>query len=195
MTAKEIKRFLKIHPDKPFSAAKFEYSLYLSPEAEEITNTIIDNSIEKTEEEDLIYATKINQTDNPEELLQLMRKELSGLNKAALRKKILQYEDKMRLLIQRKALTNRQDIFIENTLHFLLHSKENYCNWIIDNYQEFKSEYLKSMICLVLGFRGDESMIPMMMEETERFEKCYPDESYEQAPLLAIQELAVRFYS
>ena len=44
-----------------------------------------------------------------------------------------------------------QDIFIENTLHFLLYSKVNDCDWIIDNYNVFKSEYLKSMLCLVLS--------------------------------------------
>ncbi|MBP3889567.1 MAG: hypothetical protein J6F30_18250 [Cellulosilyticum sp.] len=194
MTKKEIKRFLELHPDKPISAAKFEYSWYLMPEASEIANTILEETIKKTEE-DLMYETKIAKIDNPEELLHLMRKKLSGLNRSALRKKILEYEEGMLPLIQRKALTSMQDIFIENTLHFLLHSKVNECKWIIDNYQVFKSEYLKSMLCLVLGFRGDKSLIPMMMKETERFERYYPEESYEQAPLLAIQELAVRFYN
>ena len=30
---KEVHKFLDKHPDIPFSAAKFEYSLYLEPEA------------------------------------------------------------------------------------------------------------------------------------------------------------------
>ena len=33
------------------------------------------------------------------------------------------------------------------------------------------------------------------MKETERFEKDYPDNSYEQGPLLVIQEMMVRFYA
>lgn len=49
---------------------------------------------------------------------------------------------------------------------------------------------MKSMLCLVLGFRGDVSLIPMLMAETERFERDYPFNSYEQAPILAVQELA-----
>ena len=44
-----------------------------------------------------------------------------------------------------------------------------------------------------MGFRGDVSLIPMLMAETERFERDYPSKSYEQAPILAVQELATRF--
>ena len=36
-------------------------------------------------------------------------------------------------------------------------------------------------------------MIPFLMEETERLERMYPQETYAQGPILAIQELAVRF--
>ena len=36
-------------------------------------------------------------------------------------------------------------------------------------------------------------MIPFLMKETERLERMYPQETYAQGPILAIQELAVRF--
>ena len=52
---------------------------------------------------------------------------------------------------------------------------------------------MKSMLCLVLGFRGDVSMIDFLMSEAERLENEYPDESFDQGPTLAVQELAVRF--
>ena len=35
ISKKEVHKFLDKHPDIPFSAAKFEYSLYLEPEAGE----------------------------------------------------------------------------------------------------------------------------------------------------------------
>ena len=56
-----------------------------------------------------------------------------------------------------------------------------------------RSEYLKSMLCLVLGFRGDDSIIHFLMKEVERFELYYPDKRYEQGPLLALYELKERF--
>lgn len=193
MTRKEIENFLSRHPDKEISAAKFEYSLYLMPEVTEISNEILDNVFKKTEE-DLRYENVIKETDDPEGLLKLMRKKISWRNKERLCKRILQYEEVMCPLIQKKALTNKQDIFIENTLRFFLYSAKNYSNWILENYNNINSEYLKSLLCLVIGFKGEKDSIPMLMKETERFEKSYPNESYEQGPLLAIQELMVRFY-
>jgi len=33
----------------------------------------------------------------------------------------------------------------------------------------------------------------MLMAETERFERDYPSESYEQAPILAVEEFAIQY--
>ena len=60
-------------------------------------------------------------------------------------------------------------------------------------YSNIWNEYFKSMLCLVIGFRGDVEMIPFLMKETERLERMYLQETYAQGPILAIQELAVRF--
>ena len=38
-------------------------------------------------------------------------------------------------------------------------------------------------------------MIPFLMKETKRLERMDPQEAYAQGPILAIQELAVRFLS
>jgi len=122
-----------------------------------------------------------------------MRQPISGLNRAKLQKKLLQYENELLPLIQSRAMTNRQDFFIENTTQFFLHSQNNYSDWILQNYNVFKSEYLKSLLCLVLGVRADDvSLIPMLMSEVERFEHDYPSQTFEHAPLIAIRELAVR---
>ena len=193
MTRKEIEKFLERHPFKEFSVAKFEYSLYLTPQAQEITNHLLSKMLKKSKE-DLSYESIIKETDDPEELLKLMRKKFSWQNEESLRKKVLQYEEEMCPLIQKKALTNKQDIFIENILKFFLHSTKNYTDWIIENYNNISSEYLKSLLCLVIGFRGNKESIPMLMREAERFEKSYPEQSYEQGPLFAIYELMMNFY-
>lgn len=191
ITQKVIDEFLNSHPDKPFSAAKLHYSLYLEPEIEEQAKNYA-MEMEKTEE-DLKYEKVIADTEEPEELLGLMRKNMSGLNRDALRKKILEKEAEMLPYIQKKVRNNGQDVFIEHALHFFLHSRENYCEWILKEYSSLRSEYLKSSLCLVLGFRGELDLVPFLMKETERFEREYPDDNYEQAPLLAVQELGVRF--
>ena len=192
ISKKEVHKFLDKHPDIPFSAAKFEYSLYLEPEAVEYANAISEKMLDESEE-DLHSKRMIEQAETTEELLKLMRKPLSGGNRSRLRGKLLEYETVMMQCIKEKTMKNGQDIFIENTLYFFLHCEENCCDWLMKEYSNIRNEYLKSMLCLVIGFRGDVEMIPFLMKETERLERMYPQETYAQGPILAIQELAVRF--
>ena len=192
ISKKEVHKFLDKHPDIPFSAAKFEYSLYLEPEAVEYANAVSEKMLGESEE-DLHSKRMIEQAETTEELLKLMRKPLSGGNRSRLRRKLLEYETVLMPCIKEKIMKNGQDIFIENTLYFFLHCEENCCNWLMKEYFNIRNEYLRSMLCLVIGFRGDVEMIPFLMKETERLERMYPQETYAQGPILAIQELAVRF--
>ena len=91
ISKKEVHKFLDKHPDIPFSAAKFEYSLYLEPEAVEYANAISEKILGESEE-DLHSKRMIEQA---EELLKLMRKPLSGGNRRRLRRKerICQYSE------------------------------------------------------------------------------------------------------
>ncbi len=192
ISKKEVHKFLDQHPDIPFSAAKFEYSLYLEPEAVEYANAVSEKMLGESEE-DLRSKRMIERAETTEEMLKLMRKPLSGGNRSRLRGKLLEYETVLMPCIKEKTMKNGQDIFIENTLYFFLHCEENCCDWLMKEYSNIRNEYLKSMLCLVIGFRGDVEMIPFLMKETERLERMYPQETYAQGPILAIQELAVRF--
>jgi len=106
----------------------------------------------------------------------------------------LENEELVMPLIKEKCLTNRQDHFIENAVYFFLYCKTNVSDWITENYSHFKSECLKSMFCLILGFRCEKELIPFLISEAERFERYYPDETFDQGPVLAVQELAERFF-
>lgn len=188
----EVKKFLVSHRDVEFSAAKFEYSIYLYGEASQKAIEIANSRCPKTVT-DLEQEKVISETTEPVELLKLMRKELSGSNRSILRDKIMEYEDELLPMIKEKCIRNKQDVFIENALYFFMKSTINCCDWIMEMYSQFQSEYLKSLFCLVLGFRGDASMILFLMDEAERMEKEYPKEYYDQGPALAVQELAVRY--
>ena len=192
ISKKEVHKFLDKHPDIPFSAAKFEYSLYLEPEAVEYANAISEKMLDESEE-DLHSKRMIEQAETTEELLKLMRKPLSGGNRSRLRGKLLEYETVMMPCIKEKTMKNGQDIFIENTLYFFLHCEENCCDWLMKEYSNIRNEYFKSMLCLVIGFRGDVEMLSFLTKETERLERMYLQETYAQGPILAIQELTVRY--
>lgn len=193
MTKKEVKVFLDSHRDFEISAAKLEYSLFLYKD-KDIEREILNSLGEQTlSEVDIKIASLISEATNGEELLRLMRKQMSGLNRYNLRQKLLANEDIVISLIKEKSLSNMQDYFIENALYFFLRCKTNVSNWFVENYEHFKSEYLKSMFCLILGFRGDKELIPFLINEAKRFERLYPDETFDQGPTLAVQELACRF--
>lgn len=187
---RDVKKFLNTHRNIELSAAKLEYSFYLYGEASEKVIEFA-NGMYSLTAADLEMEKVIAEAAEPEELLKLMRKELSGSNKSLLRKKIMEHETELLSEIQEKCIRNKQSVFIENALYFFMKSEINYCDWIIETYPQFESGYLKSMLCLVLGFRGNVGMIPFLMEEAERMEKEYPGESFDQGPTLAVQELAV----
>ena len=70
ISKKEVHKFLDKHPDIPFQAAKFEYSLYLESEAVEYANAISEKMLDESEE-DLHSKRMIEQAETTEELLQL----------------------------------------------------------------------------------------------------------------------------
>lgn len=193
MTKNEVKRFLKTHRDKNFSPAKYEYSLFLYKDAEEKMYELTNKFVHRDKKEELANLKTIAEAQTAEDVSNLMRKNFPIDDRLKIIKKAVEMEEETLPLIQKRALTNRQDIFIENALKYFLRCKTNCCEWILENYQIFKSEYLKSMLCLVLGFRGDVDMIEFLIKEAERFERDYPNESFDQGPALAVQELAVRF--
>lgn len=193
MTKNEVKRFLKTHRDKDFSPAKYEYSLFLYKDIEDKMYELTNKFVHRDKKEELANLKTIAEAQTAEDVINLMRKKFPIDDRLKIIKKAVEMEEETLPLIQKRALTNRQDIFIENTLKYFLHCKTNCCEWILGNYQNFKSEYLKSMLCLVLGFRGEADMIEFLIKEAERLERDYPNESFDQGPALAVQELAVRF--
>jgi hypothetical protein len=73
--------------------------------------------------------------------------------------------------IKEKTMKNGQDIFRENTLYFFLYCEENCCNWLMKEYSNIWNEYFKSMLCLVIGFRGDVEMLSFLTKEKECISK------------------------
>lgn len=192
-TKQEVKRFLKNHRDLKFSAAKFEYTLFLYKDAEDKLFDLSNGVLSKFKDAEANHKQQIENAETAEEIVNLMRRSYPADERMVIVNKAIALEEETLPLIKKRALTSGLDIFIENTVKFFLRCKSNCCDWILENYRSFRSEYLKSMLCLVLGFRGDLSMIDFLIKEAERFEREYPDESFDQGPALAIQELSDRY--
>ncbi|MDO5649752.1 MAG: hypothetical protein Q4G11_04025 [Gallicola sp.] len=193
MERKLNKKFFKNHPISSMSAFQIQYYNYVEGGIEDIVE-ILESGRMGMAVEDSKDLEKINLMTDPEELVNYMRKNNSIYVKYKLGLKILENEKETIGLIKKRAMTSVQDFFIESATSFFLRNQENCCEWILDHYDTFRSEYLKAMLCLVLGFRGDSTMVPFLMNEVERFEREYPEEEYKQGPLIALGELSLRFH-
>ena len=71
----------------------------------------------------------------------------------------------------------------------------NCSDWIMQNYNDVREPYARSMLCLVLGFRANTDVIPFLMQQVDSFVKQFPDKSYEQGPLMALYEIRARFWT
>lgn len=156
-----------------------------------IITDIIDEATEITPEE-LECQRQINAAKTEDDLFKLMRKPMSGRNRKMLNDKILEYEEMMLPYIKEKAIRSGQDYFIENACRFFIRCSADCCEWIMEEYRNVRNEYMKSLLCLVLGIRGNENVIPFLVDEVVRFEYQYPPESFEQGPLIGLAELLNR---
>ncbi|SHK22299.1 hypothetical protein SAMN02745975_03899 [Geosporobacter subterraneus DSM 17957] len=191
------KKFFEDNPYMENSVQRFIYSTLLYEELEDLANEITikqgllsDERLEHiTREKELIQSEQ-----NPEEIFQLLRKKTEMINRRLLVKKALAFEEVILPMVVDKLMRSYHDIFIENSIELLAKSNKNYSSLLMEKYTEIRSPYVQSLVCLILGFRGEEKIIPWMVDRFYEMKKLYPDESYDQGPLLALHELNSRFY-
>ena len=116
------------------------------------------------------------------------------INRGALVKKALKFEEVILPMVVEKLIRSYHDIFIENSIELLAKSNKDYTPLLIERYAEIRNPYVQSLVCLILGLRGAEDTIPWMLDRLFEMKKLYPGETYDQGPLLALHELNSRFY-
>lgn len=191
------KKFFRDNPYLENSAQRFIYSILLYEGFEDVANEILMNKLILSAEhlKQIADEKKLIQTNqNPEEIFNLLRKKIDKINQVDLIKKALEFEEIILPMVIEKLLRNNHDIFIENSIRLLARSQKDYSPYLKEHYDEIRSPYVQSLTCLILGMRGAEDIIPWMMDKFLEIKKQYPDENYEQGPLLALYELNIRFY-
>ena len=190
-------KFFRDNPYLENSVQRFIYSMLLYEGIENAANEILmknvglsDDRLEQITRE----KEQIQSEQNPDEVFQLLRKKIDGVNRVDLINKALEFEEVLLPMIMEKLIRSNHDIFIENSVRFLARSKTDYSPLLREKYAEIRSPYVKSLICLILGFKGAEDTIPWMLDRFFEVKKLYPGETYDQGPLLALHELNCRFY-
>ena len=186
------KAYFNRHPLAEFSAARMEYSLLLNPNFLQAANKLI-HDVGLMPDSETEALAQIEAENDLNGLLRYVRRELPGDSKLMVRQKLLAREAESLPEIKRMLLTTGNDVFVENALHLLVNCKDNPVPWLLEHFDEIRYPYARSMMCLVLGFRGGEDVIPFVMRQLELFEARFSEEHLEQAPLLALYELRARF--
>lgn len=190
----------KFFSDNPYmenSVQRFIYSTLLYEGLEDIADEIvIKQGILSDERLDHITHEKemIQAEQNSEMIFQLLRKKTEMVNRHVLVKKALKFEEVLLPMVVEKLIRSCHDIFIENSIDLLAKSNKDYTPMLKERFTQIRSPYAQSLICLALGFRGEEGVIPWMLDRYFEMKKLYPGETYDQGPLLALHELNCRFY-
>ncbi len=193
------KDYFNCHPVKAYSAARLMYSLLLMPEVieavdevtQEVRRMAAESRIDIPNESEAI--TRVQQEEDIEKLLRMLRQPLPARAHQIVREKLLKRESEALPEIRRMILRSLNDHVIENAAAFMTACSADCVNWIVEHYGEIRSPYAQSMMCLVLGFRADENAMPFLMQQVASFETRYPDETFDQGPLMALYELRARF--
>lgn len=187
------KNFFKKNPLNPTSVYNiacftlepdFEDNMFKSlAETEEKTgNTSLLDQID--EEEGQIEALS-----DAEAIVKCMRQKIHPLNRSVLMDKALSMWEETLPLILRRFRTSSQTEFIETAFHVLAEADDSVIEPLKELYPDIRNPYARSMACVVFGLHDREEMIPMLLKEYEQFQKDYPEEEYEQGPLLALYQL------
>ena len=187
------KNFFKKNPLNPTSAYNIACYL-LDPDFEEdMFNRLLDNEDETGD------ASRLDQIDEEESqiwnlhdaeaIVKRMRQKIHPLNRTVLANQALSMWEETMPLILRRFRTSSQTEFIETAFHVLAEADDSVIEPLKELYPDIRDPYARSMACVVFGMHDCEEMIPMLLREYERFQEDYPDEEYEQGPLLALYQL------
>lgn len=191
-------KFFRDNPIVDMSPQRFVCLIVFDEGLEEATSEFMLNDIplsDKRRADISAEKAEIAKQDNPEAIFRLLRQPMDTLSRPALAAKALEYEDDIVPMIIEKLIRNDHDTFIENAITILARAKGNYSEQIRSRYPDFRSSYVKSLICIYLGYKAPEDVIPWMMERFFEMKKLYPEETYNQGPLLALCELEARYYT
>lgn len=175
------------HPLSKISAAGILLSIYRNPDSVKNLDATLARNKGGIDAE---HARLISQAETEKDFFRLMRKPLSWENQELLVEKMVPREEQLAPFILEKSLRNMQDNFVETATSFFMRARQDYSPWILEHYDEIQNAYMKSMYCMILGMRGDESIAPFLETEYANFEAFCPGQGFEQGPLIGLHEIA-----
>ena len=185
------KAYFKKHPLEQMSPAALEdFQIHIqgSDEFHNKLDEILHESTISQERWALINKQRgdISNLEDAEAIVSYMRKPLDNMADHALCSKALEMADEVCPLIIRRFKTTALDNFTELSFRILAKADPVYTRELYSCYDSIRNPYAQSFACLLFGEHKMEEAIPLLMKEYERFGREYPNESYNQGPLLAL---------
>ena len=156
---------------------------------EEIEKIIGPNIEAKRRMEVLEQKKQIDALQTSEEIVARMRKDNDTLSQPLLCKKAIAMQDQVMPLILKRYKTTFQTCFVETAVRILGNTDRQYTIELWKHYKEIRNPYAQSMACLLFGTHELKEAVPLLLAEYERMKKEYPEESFNQGPLLALYKI------
>ena len=182
-------KFFKKNPLQNMSAAMIAHyaiRLYQNKEEHLIADEEgkrIDDARRKAIE---LEHIRIEQMEEPEELVECARKGCDPFNHNFLCDKIIARSEETMPYLLKRYRTCALDGFIDMACCILASTDPKYAQQLLEMYNQIRCPYAKACACLVFGMQGMKETVSMLLKEYDRFLDEYPKESFEQHPLMAL---------
>lgn len=178
--------FFKNNPVHEISAPRLIYSLLLTPEVSNLASEMINDLLDRGKDE----AVLIENTNNANALIEIMKNEPDSLNHNRLMTKILEFKDESIPLIIEELKRLPNSGFVELAIQ-IIHSSEIDCsNEIIKIIKgNLIGAYTASLLCMLLGFYEGKEAEKLLWDYFHYFKEHFEDETYSDGPLLGLSEL------
>lgn len=190
-------RFFRENPLQRISSAVIAHYMMTDLYEEEMNQTfdeLVSDNIDAQRRESLEQErVRIEQTNDPEMLVEIARKGHDIFNRNLLCEKLLMLHEQTVPLLLRRYRTCTLDSLIETAMTVFATGEEDNARLLLEMYPEIRCPYAQACACLVFGMQGMEDTIPLLLREYERLGKEYPAESWDQHPLLALYILHERY--
>lgn len=201
------KRFFRENPVTEASPQVIEHVILTAPEVETWAEEPLGDNIKPDFRAQLAEERACLEAESdPNALFKWIRKGVGPHNQALLVKRAMPYKDEILPQVLRRLRTSHFEPFLEIAVRFLYKLDEDPTPLIMDIYDDIRSPYAQSLICLVVGQRGDEDAIPWLYQKYQdmlrrerdgEFDNLTDDgdNSLEMGPLLALYDMQERFYA
>ncbi len=181
--------FFKLNNVHEISAPRLVYSCLLNPEVEKIASMYSARFINRGAEE----STIIENTENVDNLIDLMRKGVDSLNQQKLINKLVLYKENSLPLILIELKKPHRSQFVELAVKIIHSSQINCSNEIMEILQDFQiGAYSASLLCMLLGFSDAKESEKLLWNYYNYFKEHFPNETYSDGPLLGLLEMRER---